>query len=185
MNSLFSNYFNSTHRVLLLGILFGIKSQIPLELSTALKNSGTIHTVVVSGFNINIVFNTLFVLTSKLGKRVSFILSIFSVLYYVHIVGPTPPVLRALFMCLMYRFSKLCGRESRGLYILIASMIVMLTINPHLISDISFQFSFTSTLGLILFNSKINNLLTKLPILKHFPKLVLEPFSETISANLL
>src|SRR3989338_6227148 len=127
---------------LLLGIILGIKSGFPPDFYEALRVTGTLHVVVVSGFNISVITNTL-------AKALIFI-SLAFLTAFVLLVGATPPVVRAALMGSIALIGTVFGRQNDALRALLITVIVMLILQPSWAGELSFQLSFLATLGLIL-----------------------------------
>lgn len=151
--------FPEPHASLLLGILLGVKSDLPPEFNDRLVNTGTIHVVVVSGYNISVLLTTLIPLFYIFGKRLGLPLVLLSLLIYVVLVGGDPPVIRAAIMGLIAMLGVSKGRQKESLYLLLLVAFIMIMFNPRYVTNISFMLSFAATLGLILFNSRISGVI--------------------------
>jgi len=142
--------FPSPHAELLLGMVIGVDriGDIP-SFESALKRSGTTHVVVVSGFNISLVFG---LVVKSLGSRYKLrnvvIAQIVTFLYSL-LTGFQPPVVRAWVMGSVMAWGKYYGRAIDGLRVLIFSALVMILVSPLIVFSLSFQLSFTACLGLV------------------------------------
>src|SRR3989344_4427309 len=135
---------------LLLGILIGIKSSFPPSFYEALRVTGTLHIVVVSGYNISVLINTLGRLLIFLPLKIRFGVTLIFLLFFVLLVGPEPPVVRAAIMGAIGLLGTILGRQKDAFRILVLSGAAMVVFNPAWITELSFQLSFLATLGLIL-----------------------------------
>lgn len=135
---------------LLLGIILGIKSGFPASFYEAMRMTGTLHVVVVSGYNIMVIINTLERLLIFLPLKVRLATVFIFVLFFMLLVGFEPPVVRAVVMGSLGLLAIALGRQTAALRALIFAGLVMVLINPEWITDLSFQLSFLATLGLIL-----------------------------------
>ncbi|MCG2686137.1 ComEC/Rec2 family competence protein, partial [Candidatus Parcubacteria bacterium] len=79
---------------LLSGILLGIKRGTTSGFSQKLRDTGTIHVVVVSGYNITVLGGVLVSLTRFLGRRNSLLWSLAGIFLFALMVGAEPPVIR-------------------------------------------------------------------------------------------
>jgi competence protein ComEC len=180
---LYSNlqsYLPSPHLELLLGMTVGIDElyNIP-AFKEALKDTGTIHVVVVSGFNISLVLN---VISSVFGgpyNKFSFYLSSLFLFFYCLFVGFSPPVFRSMLMGYLIFLAKHKGRELNILKILFWVVGFSIVFIPSYISNISFLLSVSATLGLILIAPLIED---KMKALKFFGK---EDFIASVAAQVL
>ena len=166
--------FPSPHSELLLGMLIGLDrlGEVPY-FSEALKNTSTIHVVVVSGFNIALVFG---LITKLLGSeyRISNLLiaQLFTI-FYALLSGFEPPVVRALVMGSIVAWGKYSGRLIDGFRVLIFAASIMVLFEPWYLTSVSFQLSFAASSGLILFSKVFKGM--KVP----------EDLKSTLSAQLL
>ena len=154
---------------LLLGVIFGVKSQMPENFWQNLRKTGTLHLVVASGQNVVLVSGFLMnVLLWFLKRKAASFFSLLGILVYVLMVGAEAPAVRAGLMATMILVGQMFGREgSPGKFLLLTAML-MLLINPLMLFDIGFQLSFAATAGLVwvypFLKSKTLNL-AKIPLL--------------------
>jgi len=153
LTTLIAQSFPEPHAGLLAGILFGIKTSLDPELNQALIRSGTLHIVALSGMNISII-TTLVVSTllRAFSRRIASLLTILVVVSFVWFVGPSPSVIRAATMAFFALLAVVLGRSRNTLFFLILTSVIMLLIVPSWLPNISFQLSFLSTLGILLFS---------------------------------
>jgi competence protein ComEC len=134
------------------GILLGQRTSLPSTLTEAFNDTGTSHLLAVSGYNITLVAG-LFVagLAWLIGRRPAAWLALAAIVGYACLVGGQPPVLRSAVMGGLYVVATALGRQSGGLYALALAGAGMTAFDPQLIEEASFQLSFASTVGLIVF----------------------------------
>lgn len=154
-------YFPSPHSELLLGLIFGINdlSNTP-TFNDVLRSTGTIHVVVVSGYNISLVFTLVIGLLGSKYRVKNLIIALSITLVYAVISGFDPPVVRAYVMGSMVAISRIYGRMLSGIKVLLFSALLMLVITPSFILSLSFQLSFLATLGLILYSPMFEAIFT-------------------------
>ncbi|NLE99677.1 MAG: DUF4131 domain-containing protein, partial [Anaerolineales bacterium] len=137
---------------LLTGILLGVDSGIPADLTEAFSRSGTSHIIAISGFNMTLVSALLIRLAQRLlDRRRAHWVAIVGIAAYTVLVGASPAVVRAAAMSLLCLWGRLLGRRSHGPTSLAAAALAMTVSNPYLLWDVSFQLSFAATAGLVLF----------------------------------
>jgi competence protein ComEC len=137
---------------LLSGILLGVDSGIPEDIQNAFRATGTTHIIAISGFNISILAALLSSIFYRLfGARKGALATVITLVFYVILTGASPSVIRAAIMGSLGLFASLVGRRQTGLNSLAMVAAAMCVVNPYLPWDVSFQLSFLSTLGLILF----------------------------------
>lgn len=136
---------------LLSGILLGLDDDIPADVEAAFRETGTAHIIAISGFNIAVVASFTFWMFRRVTLRWNAaVLSITVLFLYSIFVGWQPAVIRAAIMSSMAILGGLIGRRGAGMNTLAFTAALMCFFNPFLPWNISFQLSFTATLGLIL-----------------------------------
>ncbi|MGQ9573115.1 MAG: ComEC/Rec2 family competence protein [Dehalococcoidia bacterium] len=134
------------------GILLGRRAFLPDDLKEDLNDTNTSHLIAVSGYNVTLVAG-LFIagLAWLIGRRPAAWLALLAIAAYAVLVGGQPSVQRAAIMGGMYVVATALGRQSGALQGLAIAGAGMTAFDPLLVDDISFQLSFASTLGLVLF----------------------------------
>lgn len=148
---------------LLSGIVLGNKKDLPYSLKLALRNTSTLHIVVVSGQNLSLLAGLLMRLSGFLRRKLAIALTVVSIIGFVILTGGQIPVLRAALMAILAYLAQATGRQSDGFWTLIVVAGLMLLINPSWISDLSFQLSFLATFGVVVVAPILANLFKKLP----------------------
>ncbi|MDP1710496.1 MAG: ComEC/Rec2 family competence protein, partial [candidate division WWE3 bacterium] len=136
---------------LLLGMILGIKSGFSPDFYEALRVTGTLHVVVVSGFNITVIINTLARMLVFVPLRPRVFITLVFLTAFVLLVGPNPPVVRAALMGTIALMGTVLGRQNDALRAFLLVVATMLILKPSWATELSFQLSFLATLGLILF----------------------------------
>lgn len=181
--SFFNSSLNPTYSSLMLGIVFGIKQEMPKDFYENLQKTGLMHVIAASGMNITMVggfFASVFAYFLK--RQLALMLSIFAILFYALLAGFEPSIVRASIMGILVFSAQIIGRQSISFLGLFAAAFLMLFINPTLLFDIGFQLSFMATLGLILLRplfflrSRIKYLIEK--------SLIGEDFVTTVTAQI-
>jgi len=142
---------------LLAGILLGIESGIPTKVRQAFIDSGTMHIVAISGFNITLLAGLFMAILSRpLGRWRGTLASIGLIGVYVVLVGANASVVRAGIMGVLTLFAAQIGRRQSGINSLAFVAALMALSEPDILWDVSFQLSFAATLGLVLYASPLN-----------------------------
>lgn len=142
------------------GILLGVKGQMPYEFYQQLVNTGTLHIVAASGFNVMIVASVLMAMVSKLFRRsVAIGAGIGGIVLYVLLSGASASVVRAGIMGSLTLIAYYFGRPAEARRLLWVTAGAMLLFNPLYIVDVGFQLSVAATWGLlyISFNNQAPN----------------------------
>lgn len=144
-----TQFLPSPQAELLSGIILGEKKNLPGELRVALRDSSTLHMVVVSGQNLTLLGGVILSLSGLLKKRMAIIISLLAVIFYTLLTGAQVPALRAAIMVILASTALVFGRQKDGVWILGVTGGLMLLINPKWILDLSFQLSFLATIGVV------------------------------------
>lgn len=156
-------YFPSPHSELLAGMVLGIDElkMVP-SFKKALVDTGTIHVVVVSGFNISLVGGMLLRMLGPVYSRRNLVICQSMTLLYAVVTGFEAPVVRAWIMSSIFLYHKYSGSRVDGFRVLMFCACLMILITPKYFFEASFQLSFSATLGLILFGNFFTNLVEKI-----------------------
>ncbi|MBX9939004.1 MAG: ComEC/Rec2 family competence protein [Candidatus Obscuribacterales bacterium] len=124
-------------------------SPIDAELKFCFTQCGLSHLLAASGMNLTIVVAFAAFLSSG-AKKAWFrpTLSLFSVLLFSSLTGPSPSVLRASCMCLLAVFFSLFSRVP-GLKTLALTVLLFLLIDPLAVFDVGLQLSLAATYGIL------------------------------------
>jgi len=149
---------------LMAGVLLGVQDSLGTELEEVFRDTGIIHIVVLSGYNITIVSESLVKLFSFLPKNLALGSGAFGIILFSLMVGATPSVLRASLMALLVLLARGTGRTYAIARALLIAAVVMVFWNPNiLVFDTSFQLSFLATIALIWISPLVSPHLTAVP----------------------
>ncbi|MFC1722398.1 ComEC/Rec2 family competence protein [Patescibacteria group bacterium] len=175
--------FPSPHAELLLGMTIGIDKLYELpDFKEMLRNTGTIHVVVVSGYNITLIFNYLVKFVGSKYKVGNLAVCLLGTLIYAIFSGFEPPVVRAWLMGSLASLGAYYGRNINLFGLLFFIVMLMLLFDPQYLFSLSFQLSTLATLSLVIFSEMISSFLTA--TLKN-KSVFVEDLSSTISAQIL
>lgn len=135
---------------LLNGVLLGSKSGISKDTMQEFQISGIPHIVVLSGYNITVVVNSILNSLSYFPRYVGLTSGILGVILFILMTGMTATSVRAGIMALIAIFAKFIHRQYDIGRALILTACIMIFLNPKiLVFDISFQLSFLATIAVI------------------------------------
>jgi competence protein ComEC len=144
------------HAALAGGLVVGEKAALGKDLIDDFRKTGLIHIVVLSGYNITIVADTIRRLLAFLPRTIGISLGGFGILAFGILVGGGATVVRSCIMAMIALLASLLRKDysvGKALFIAAALMVIQ---NPFILFyDPSFQLSFLATLGLILLSSPI------------------------------
>jgi competence protein ComEC len=140
------------------GLILGEKSSFDESLRQSFVDTGTIHIVALSGYNVTIVAEWIMKIFSfsSLPKNLGIGAGIITILLFVLMTGGSSTAVRAGIMASLALFSCVIGRNYDVARALILAGVLMILINPFiLVFDVSFQLSFIATVAVIFFAPKI------------------------------
>lgn len=163
LDTTIQNLLPSPQAELLSGIILGNKKDLPGDLRLALRDTSTLHIVVVSGQNLTLLAGMVLSLSGLIKRKMAVILSLGAIIFYTLLTGAQIPVLRAALMASLSFVALFFGRQKEGVWTLITTAGVFLLLNPLWLFDLSFQLSFAATFGILVVAPILNHLFTKLP----------------------
>jgi ComEC/Rec2-like protein len=161
---------------ILLGLVLGYKTDIDETTQENFKNASMAHVLAVSGMHVAyVIFGINIVFKMALGKRNTYILSIFILIFYMFITNFAPSVTRAGIMGILMLFSKIVYRKN-DIYTAIAiSLFLILIYNPFLILNVGLQLSYGGVLGIIILNKSITKMFENIKIKNKVYKYKIKP----------
>ena len=144
------------HSALAGGLVVGEKSALGSELIEDFRKSGLIHIVVLSGYNITIVADSIRRMLVFLPRNIGITIGALGIVAFGVLVGGGATVVRSCFMAIIALTASLLSKDYNVSKALLIAGAIMLIHNPLiLLYDPSFQLSFLATLGLIILSSPI------------------------------
>ena len=174
----FKNKLSKNSFGFFMSIFLGIRDELDEDINRDFKNSGMLHLIAISGMHISFIGLFIFkIFNLFLSKSKSYIISI-SVLYlYILLLSYQPSSRRAFISYVIVGLFFIIGNKSGVLTSISYSAVILMFINPYSIFNLGFQFSYLATLGIILFNREINDMLPS-----KLPKKIKDTISVTLSA---
>lgn len=144
-----SNYI----KTLLLG-----DNTLPIEVNNSYRTNGISHLFSISGMHISIIANILLFYLNKITytKKIKYIIIDIFLILYLLLVG-TPSLLRSTIMNILFSINNIFKLKVSKLDIICITLIIAIVINPFIIYDIGFIYSYIISLFLILFSNKKKN----------------------------
>lgn len=145
-------------------LLFG-DNKLDKEIKTSYQINGISHLFSVSGFHINFITSIIYFYLDRVtyNKKIKYItVDIFLVLYL--LLCNTTSLLRCTVMNILLSINHLLKLNIKKIDIVLLTLILCITINPFIIYDIGFIYSYTISFFLILYKNKYktNNKLLKI-----------------------
>lgn len=142
---------------LLAGLLIGEKRGLGESITESFRRAGVIHIIVLSGYNVALVINTVREGFSLfLSRNVALSSAGVVAILFMLMTGASETAIRATLMALVVLLARAFYRPADGLRILLLVAAGMAVWNPYLVLfDLSYQLSILATLGLILFSHRL------------------------------
>jgi len=137
-------------------LLLGKRDELYLDtaLTASLSASGIIHIVSISGMHISFLMGFLALVIRN--RRLFSFYGIPLLLFFMAMTGFTTAVTRAGIMQVFLICAPLFRREGDSITSLSAALLVILAVNPYSIASAGLHLSFSATLGIIIFTTRIN-----------------------------
>lgn len=157
---------------LCLGILLGDTQNINDDLKEDFKIGNLYHILAVSGTHISyLIIGATFILEkSKINKKISKILTILILIFFMILTGLSPSVVRAGIMGIILISASLFYRKLDILTSISLSLLISLINNPFSINNNGLLLSYGGTIGIVLFEKKIEKLCLTINIYKTVEK---------------
>ena len=130
-------------------LLIGDKSGMDYETDVAFQVSGISHIVAVSGFHVTVLFALIYTVLCK-NRWLSAILGIPVLFIFAAVAGFSPSITRACLMHSLMILAMLFEKEYDPLTALAFAVVLMLSINPWTVTNVSFQLSLGCMFGILL-----------------------------------
>jgi competence protein ComEC len=146
----------SPESLLLGGLLLGERAAFSDELRQKFIDTGTIHIVALSGYNITIVAEWFMKLFSFLPRNLGIGAGILAIALFVLMTGASSTAIRAGIMAVLALIARATGRNYDVARALLLAGVIMILLNPFLlVFDVSFQLSFLATFAVIFLTPKV------------------------------
>ena len=141
-------------------MVLGEKSNIPQTIYNAMIKSGTVHILVVSGFNVGIVAFLIMLLLKicRIPKMVRILITSVLLVIYCFLTGASNPVVRATVMGIVFLVAYFIKRDPDIYNSCAIAAVFILIKNPNQLFDIGFQLSFVSVVSIIYLYPKIKSI---------------------------
>jgi len=146
----------SPESLLMGGLILGEKASFSDEMRQKFIDTGTIHIVALSGYNVTIVAEWIMKFFAFLPRNMGFGAGVLGILLFVIMSGGSSTAVRAGIMAVLVLIARATGRTYNVGRALIIAGVLMILFNPYvLVYDVSFQLSFIATVAVIFFAPKI------------------------------
>jgi len=156
LEALITEHFSAYHAGLLRSFLLGQRVALDEDLKQAFIETGTMHLVVISGFNVGLIAGVLELILRIAGLplRLRLVTSSLALFGYCLLTGMQAPVMRATVMTWVVLGAIFLDRLINWPNTLAAAALAILCVNPMQLFDPGFQLSFGAVLSLLVFTSR-------------------------------
>lgn len=151
-------------------LLLGDSNFIDNEQKEIFSNANLMHILAISGMHITYIITFLNLIMKKCDNRKSKYFIIVFLIFFSQLTGGEPSVIRAVIMSCLILISKLFYRKSDTINNIAISCLFILLKNPYNILKLGFQLSFLGTLGIVIFNKKFSDIISKYEYIKNSKK---------------
>ena len=165
---------------LLQALLLGYRQDGSGGLAALFRRAGCAHLLALSGMHLGVLsLGILVVLTPLAGRRTALLLSFFTILAYLFLVGARPSMLRAVLMYGVGVSAALfLGIKITAHYLVAVTFLLHVLLFPQNFGDLGFQLSYTALMGICGWTSAISR---SLPAV--MPRCLREGLAATIAAQ--
>jgi competence protein ComEC len=138
------------------GIVVGLRDRVDRALAADFTTVGASHIVAISGWNIAIVAASVAALAGTWARRRRALLTAVAIVTYVVFAGASPSVVRAAAMAGVVLVARESGRAGRAAAALGWAAVILLLVDPALVTDAGFQLSTLATAGILAWATPLN-----------------------------
>lgn len=145
-------------------LILGYKDKLDASVVRAYSSSGAMHVLAVSGLHVGIIYiliSSAFFFLNKIKHGIIFktILVLLFLWAFAFITGLTPSVSRASTMFSFVAIGKALNRNTNIYNTLAASAILLLLINPYMITEVGFQLSYFAVIGIVTYQKGLYDMI--------------------------
>ena len=138
------------------GLILGEKAPFSQDFTQKFIDTGTIHVVALSGYNVTIVAEWIMKVFAFLPQHLGIGIGIFAILLFILMTGASSTAIRAGIMATLALIARATGRNYDVARALLLAGIVMILFNPFvLVFDVSFELSFLAAFAVIFLAPRI------------------------------
>lgn len=137
-------------------IMIGQKEDLSIVENNMFSRTGTSHIIAISGLHTGLICGLISFILRGINKFYKLIIMAIAMLLYMIMVGNSPSIFRAISCVIILYLAVFVEKKRDGISTLSLIGIFLVTTNPYIIYNISFQLSFLSTLSIIYFYGYIH-----------------------------
>jgi competence protein ComEC len=159
----FDKTLSGNHKALLSGFLLGETRDIPKNIYTMFRDTGTLHLLAVSGSNVGLVILIIyyFLRLVRVPQFPLTIITLICIFIFSNLVNNEPPVVRAGIMASVALLGILLYKDLEMINLVSFAALIILFFYPPILLDVGFQLSFACVFGLVLIVPKLTQMVSK------------------------
>jgi competence protein ComEC len=164
------------------GLILGARGGFDEDTREDFIDTGTIHIIALSGYNVSIVANNVMKFFGLIfSTTISIVLGFVVIILFIIMTGASATAIRAGIMASIMLLGRMTDRKYLAGRALIVAGLLMIAYDPRVLSDMSFQLSFIATGGVLFVTPKIINWFKYLPLRYGVREMVASTVAATIS----
>jgi len=159
IRDLFDRHLPDAYSGFMKAILIGDRTGLDDNLKDDFVKTGTVHILAISGLHIGLIaaiFLSAFGI-ARLPKKMNLASTSVLLVFYSFVAGSSPPIIRAVIIFVILTIGYFIERDADILNSLSCAALLILMWNPKELFDPSFQLSFVSVAGIIIFAPRIDS----------------------------
>ena len=137
--------------------ILGDSSSLEESITKSYRENGVSHLFSISGMHISLFASIILYILKRISYNnyYNYSIVILFLISYTLLVGSTPSVIRSLTMYILFAINKVFNLRIKSIDIMCIVLIILLSINPFYLYNISFQYSYIISFSLVLFSYKL------------------------------
>ena len=137
--------------------ILGDSSSLEESITKSYRENGVSHLFSISGMHISLFASIILYILKRISYNnyYNYSIVILFLISYTLLVGSTPSVIRSLTMYILFAINKVFNLKVKSIDIMCIVLIILLSINPFYLYNISFQYSYIISFSLVLFSYKL------------------------------
>ena len=142
--------------------ILGNKDMIDEDILQMYRENGISHLFAISGMHVSFIASILMLIINKTTYNLKYKYGIISMflIFYLFLTSYSASVLRVVTMFILTGINVVYNLKIKTIDIILLTLVVLCMINPFILYDVGFQFSYITSSSLIIFSKKIKNTIT-------------------------
>lgn len=150
IKKIYENHLPKDSSSLLEALTIGDKSDLDDDIIENFRKASLSHVLAISGAHFSYIILAITLMSKALRrKRLSKILLITVIIFFIKLTGESPSVMRAGIMCIVGAIASLTKRKNDVLNSIAISLLIQIIINPYVIFDMGLILSYSGVIGII------------------------------------